>query len=767
MNKIVFLAFLLFPISLFSRSIKGVVVNNAHAPIAYANVIILNNDSTFLDGVVTDTLGTFSFKSVAVNASIVKISCSGYDDQFMSIPNIEDLGVIELHESTIMLEEVMVKANLPLTRIANDALITTVSNTVLASAGTANDVLAKVPLVTGSDGEFTVFGCGTPVIYINGRIVKNTTELEQLSSRDIKSVEVISNPGSDYSSETKAVIKIKTIPPKGEGFSASLSNDTRIAHYALNTDNIQLKYRHGGLEVFANGYFKGGKRKLHEVSSMTSYGEEIFQQNLVSYTTESNSNIYGKFGFNYQLGENHSFGAYYEEGREKTKPRGTTNTEVTSDGLPYQELHESSEGKELLLPSHEANIYYNGTIGDLTIDFNGDFMQTKKHENETQTEIGVQTDDRTVFTEATNRSRLWAEKLVLSYPVWKGTLEIGEEYTNSHITYFSQYTGSDISGGNTKINENNIAAFAQLAQRFGTFQVGLGIRYEHIDYTYYEGDELNTDLSRTYTNWFPSLSISTRIKNVGLSFNLTSRTSRPSYRQLDGTLQYVNRYSYQTGNPALRSTNIYTAQVMAQWRYFFVQAVYGYEKNSIFYTTELYNGDPLVKLIIFENIPKYQKLQFAIGAQPTIGCWSPQITTGVFNSFYTTQFIGSEKKLNQPFFFLNWDNSISLPHHWVIDADAMVQTSGNAQNCYLKAVSYLNLGIRKSFFNDCLTIQLKANDILNNNNERILLYNGDIKVGSNNYHESRNIILSLRYRFNTSQSKYKGIGAGANEKKRF
>lgn len=63
-------------------------------------------------------------------------------------------------------------------------------------------------------------------------------------------------------------------------------------------------------------------------------------------------------------------------------------------------------------------------------------------------------------------------------------------------------------------------------------------------------------------------------------------------------------------------------------------------------------------------------------------------------------------------------------------------------------------------------MQLKVNDIFNTNNERIIMYDGDIKVGSNNYHESRNLVFSLRYNFNSSRSKYSGKGAGLNEKKR-
>lgn len=762
----IFILFFLMPICTFARTICGTVTDELNNPIAYANVVALDNDSTFLKGVVTDSLGIFKINVLPETAVIIKISFVGYNDYITNISDKDNQGVITMKKATTMLGEVVVNANLPKTRIAGDALLTIVANSILADVGTANDVLSKIPLVTGSDGKFSVFGAGTPVIYINGRIVRNSTELEQLSSRDIKSVEVINNPGAEYYAETNAVIKINTIPPKGEGLGVSVNNSTRIAHFAANSSDLFLKYRHEGLEIFFQGYFHGGKRKYHELSSMTTYGHEMFLQELDIYTTISRANGTGKMGFNYQYGENHSFGAYYKLGSYKDKTRGSIDTDITSGGQLYQELHQYQDGTEFIQPSHEANIYYNGNLGNLSIDFNGDFMQTSKRTDNKQSELNEDFANRTVYTDAKNKNRLWAEKLMIAFPLWNGTFEAGEEYTNSYVNYHSYYTGADITGGNTEIRENNIAVFAQLSQQFGALRAGFGIRFEHVRNIYSDGNQLKPDLSRTYNSWFPSLSLSCKIKKVGLSLNLTSRTRRPTYRQLDGTLQYVNLYSYRIGNPTLKPVNLYTAQLMAQWNFVFAQVTYNYEKNSIFNATERYNDDSLVKLIVFENIPIYQQFQFVIGAQPTIGYWTPQIMLGVYNGFYKTQFLNEEKKLNQPFFFVKWDNSISLSRNWTIDADCMFQTAGNAQNCYIKATSDISLGVRKTFFNDALSVQLKVNDIFNTNNERIIMYDGDIKVGSNNYHESRNLVFSLRYNFNSSRSKYSGKGAGLNEKKR-
>lgn len=747
-------------------TIHGRVVDGDEEPMVAGVIYILSGDEVKpLTYGITDNDGAFRIPCDS-NDVTLKISYLGYDDFSMKVPLSGNCGVISLSESPVKLQNVVVEGELPMTRIAGNAMITTIANTVLASAGTANDVLVGIPLVFGSDGNYSVFGRGSAVIYINNRIVTNPSALDQLSSSEIKSIEVISNPGAKYSAETNAVIRIVTLPPKGEGFSIALYNRLKVAHFALNTDNVSLKYRHGGLEIFANGYFHGGKRRFHDVPSMTTYGKSIFEQLINAYTINTIRNFSGKIGFNYQIGENHSFGGYFETGSMKAKPNGSIESVVTNDGKPYEKLSTIQSAVERTMPSHEANVYYSGKIGNSYVDFNADYVENNSKKDFTHFETDENDSERTVITDAGNRKRLLAEKLNVSYPLWNGQIEVGEEYTNSKVSYNSVYTGADISGSDTRINEDNISAFVELTQTFGKFQTGLGVRFEHVRYKYYEGNRLDEDRSRTYNNWFPSVFASTKIGRVGLSLNITSRTTRPSYYQLDGALQYINRYSYQSGDPSLKPVDIYSVQLMAQWSCFFAQAIYSYEKNPIFYTAHRYNDDPLVKLIKFENSKARHKYQFAIGAQPHVGCWSPQPTIGVYCSRYATRFLDREMKLNRPILIFNWDNAISLPHGWIIDADFMVQTSGSAENCYLKARSYLNFGVRKSFFDDMFSIQFNANDIFDTNNERIVMYNGDIKVTTVNYQESRNVMLTLRYNINTSRSKYKGTGAGQAEKNR-
>lgn len=750
---------------IYAQSLTGHVVDADKNGISFANVILLK-DSTFIQGVITDENGDFSIETTLVLPTRIKISMMGYEDFISSIPSYGDMGTITLKESETLLDEVVVKSNLPRTKISGNGMMTSVANSAMSTLGTANDVLSKIPLVTCIDGKFNVFGRGEAVIYVNGKVINNPAELNQLSSSDIKSVEVISNPGAKYSSETNAVIKIKTISPQGEGFSVSLYNSTRIAHNAISTDNLLLRYRMKNMEVFANGYFYGGKRKFHDLSSMTTYGSDVFFQDFNANTVVSSSIGFGKIGFNYQLGENQSLGAYYEGGILKSNPQGSIDSETIINNQPHESFNQYHSGSELTKPSHETNIYYNGKIGNLLIDFNADFYKTIKNKDDIQTEINHKNGENEILLTALNKNQLLAEKLVITYPLWKGSVELGEEYTNSSIRYISDYTGTDISDGDTKVKENNLAGFAQVSQLLGNFNFGIGLRFEYGNYKYSEGGKYNPELSRTFRDLFPSFFFSTKIKNVGLSFNFTSRTRRPSYRQLDGTIQYLNRYTYQVGNPSLSPVKVYTAQIMVQWQFLFAQGIYTYEKNSIFYTTKCYNDDPFIKLVIFENVPKYHNFQFAIGAQPKFGCWSPTATLGIFCNFYKTTFVDHEKIFSHPYVFLDWTNAITLPNEWYIDIDLMARSSGYCQNSYLKASNYINVGVRKALLNKKFIVSLTANDIFNKNNSRMITYNGDIKTNTNNYQESRNIVVTLQYNLNTSRSKYKGTGAGINEKKR-
>lgn len=235
----------------FGRDIQGTILDENRKPLDFVNVA-LYGDSTFVTGAVTDAEGRFLIPIDTDLNLTAKISFMGYENYSVIVPFSGDMGVITLAPSTVVLDEVVVKAARPSTTMKGNALVTTVDGSSLALAGTANDVLARVPMVVDNGGTLEVFGKGAPAIYVNGCKVNDLQELSQLSSQDIKNVEVITNPGAACAADVKSVIRIRTKPPKGDGWSGTLRTDNGFQHYFRTGNSLDLKYRTRGLEIFAN-----------------------------------------------------------------------------------------------------------------------------------------------------------------------------------------------------------------------------------------------------------------------------------------------------------------------------------------------------------------------------------------------------------------------------------------------------------------------------------------------------------------------------------
>ncbi len=193
MNKKMLLTFLCFSAisPMVAQDITGKIVDEKGQPLAFANVVLLNRqDSAFVKGVVSGEDGHFVIDSPC-NNGIIKVSSVGYKTVCKDCVG-ENIGIVKMVTDTKMLGEVVVKSSLPKTILKNGGMTTTIAGSVLEKAGTMEHLLDRIPNVSAQNGNIKVFGRGEPVIYINGRQMRDRSELDRLSSDNIKSVEVIS-----------------------------------------------------------------------------------------------------------------------------------------------------------------------------------------------------------------------------------------------------------------------------------------------------------------------------------------------------------------------------------------------------------------------------------------------------------------------------------------------------------------------------------------------------------------------------------------------
>lgn len=668
---------------------------------------------------------------------------------------------------TYTLGEVVVKANPRVTSLKGDALLTRVAGTLLEHAGTANDVLPQVPMVLGADGNFEVFGKGRPAIYVNGRLLQDLSELTQISSASIRNVEVITNPGAKYDASVKSVINITLKAPQGDGFSGLLRAQGTVQRYGRNMDQLNLKYRTGGLEVFGNTGYMTGKHEDVNTIDMLTRSSVLWHQAMDQDGHAVIHDFYAKAGFSYLFNQRHSVGAYYTNGFKKTDSRHRGLSRIMADGKLYDELTAGIREKGNTTPRHHANIYYSGVAGKLGIDFNTDFMWQKKMSDLTNKETSDNFDNAQVTSSTANHSRLFAEKLVFSYPVWKGRIEFGEEFTSSRFATDYMTDATSLTSADSRVDESNIAGFVQLARRFGAWNAAAGVRYEYVTFKYLENGLRRDDMSRTYNNLFPALSVSTMLHDVQLALNYAHKTRRPTYSDLDGTIDYINRFTFEGGNPYLKPEKLHNIEFMGAWGPFFGQLSYSYKKDPILNTTLPYGNDGEIKLVTKENFPKMQQLEAFVGGQFQYGVWQPKVNVGIIKQWLTIDYDGGRKDLDNPIGLVQLQNAIHLPGDAWLNIDMQWMSAGNGENARVNSTSYLNAKLYKAFFNNSFSVTLEANDIFNRNIRDFTFYNKDVTIFKSTHITNRTFQLTLQYTFNTTRDRYKGKGAGHDELNRF
>ena len=219
----------------------GRIVDEHHRPVDFANVALLSvGDSTFITGGVTNENGQFVIPCEAKRA-IVKVSCVGYQT-LSRIYSVGKLGDITMKEATMNLQKVVVKGHRPLYKTEGTKLVVDIQKSVLSDFGNADDVIAQLPTVSGSDGSYSVFGRGNADIYIGNRKMRDNSELSRLSSKDIATVEVINNPGVEYDADTHAVIKINLKHKQEGGLGVRTSVFDSQGRKDSDTEQVQLTY---------------------------------------------------------------------------------------------------------------------------------------------------------------------------------------------------------------------------------------------------------------------------------------------------------------------------------------------------------------------------------------------------------------------------------------------------------------------------------------------------------------------------------------------
>ena len=357
---------------------------------------------------------------------------------------------------------------------------------------------------------------------------------------------------------------------------------------------------------------------------------------------------------------------------------------------------------------------------------------------------------------------------MLSHPLFGGSLSVGNEntFTNHEQNYVNQE--NVVPSTASTIKERNNAFFFEYSRPTPIGQLMAGLRYEHVNSDYYEQGVYSPAHSRTYSQWFPSLTFATRIKEVGLQLSYSAKTSRPSYRQLGTNVEYMNRFTRQSGNPTLKPETLHNITLVSSWSWLTFVANYTQTHNKIMYWNEQESTDENITNLRYRNFKRFPALTLSLTAAPRMGVWSPQLILFCQKQWFDIERLGSKLDLSKPIWGILWNNTFDFKDNWIAETRLKVTSKGITENSELTRNNCaFNFSVRKAFLNDRLSVTVGVNDLFNRSANQLLLYTNNLSIDTKQELDSREFYVTLRYKFNTARSKYKGTGAGQSERKRF
>lgn len=751
-----------------AQTFTGTVVDERNLPVGYATVVLCHkNDSAPLQGGITGEDGRFSLKVADAEPYTVQISFVGFQTRTLeSTPC--DLGTITLQADTLALGEVIVIGHRPTYQAVAGGIATQIENSALAKAGTANDVIGHLAGIRRKiDGSFEVVGKGAPLVYIDNRLVRDRSELERLPSEAIRTIRLLTSPGSEYDASVGAVLHITTKKNADDGWGIGLRSSVGYAERFDTARQLELHDRQGGLSLFGSLRYDRTHPRQTAVTDIETRVDERWTQAATSKDSGSEQRYFGRIGADYAVGTRHSFGGQYElTSMLRTKADHRNRTDVCVDGRPFDVWH-TSETERQQSTAHHVNLYYAGAIGRLQVDFNADALLGDGSGRSEVADRSRHYEDYCSETSDRYTNRLFAGKLVLSYPIRKSRLSLGSEYTDTHRRAQSSGFGEIIAASDDRITDRNIAVFAGCETALGPVDARAGLRYEHVTYDFRENGAFRSDRSNVYNHLFPAVSLQTSIGDTQLSLDYRIQTIRPHYEMLNSAVRYGNRLTYLSGTPDLQPAYVHSVSVGAVRRNNLqVQLGYNRYKDDLFFAFEQSEADPKITIHRFRNEKSRDEWLFSVAYAPTFGVWQPAWSVGGSTQRLGIAYLEKSKRMDGTVFRLGWENAVTLSKGFLLRIDGGWESDGYVQNRKTKASWHLHVSLNKEFAGGRWNMLLEGSDLFHTMRDASVFYDGQTLERRAVQDNTRRIGLTVSYRFNHKESRYKGAGAGTEEMQR-
>ena len=549
-------------VSLQAQTISGKLVDEKNQPLAYANVVLQQADSTFIDGKTSDEKGDFRIEAPKAGNYLLTISSVGYRTQLIRLNDLNkrrNLGTIVIQETSELLGEVSVTANSTVRKI--DRQIIYPSAQQLKQSGSGYDLLSKLMIpdlkINMVQNSVSTIGGGQVQIRIND-IKATTAQVLALNPSEVVRVEFIDNPDARYgNTEVEAVVNY-IVKRRNSGMSGGFTTMNALTT-GLGNNNIYAKANTGLSEFgvnyaiyhrdyddrFASGFdkytFPDGTSRNRILEGMSVPFGYVQQEMEASYNlTQPDKYVFNVVFRNSAMDTDKQNFAYrvIEEGH----PARTSYEHATD--------HNNSPALDLYLnyklPNNQsltANVV--GTY------MNTDYMRDYK-EYETEDEW------LSHYQYSTNGKKYSLIGEAIYSKSWDKTILNAGLKGNMAYTK-NEYTGDAES--NLGMHNSNLYGYLQLKGKLQKldYMIGAGITRQ----------EFSQGTNRyDFLTFRPSASLTYPIfKGARLRYTFSMSPYNPSLSQLSDIRQQVNDLEYRRGNKDLKSYRGYNNRLNFDWNY--------------------------------------------------------------------------------------------------------------------------------------------------------------------------------------------------------
>ncbi|PHI18721.1 hypothetical protein CEQ90_16315 [Lewinellaceae bacterium SD302] len=713
-------------------SVSGRILNGK-APAEFVNVILLTaTDSSIVKLELADEAGTYTFSDLEAGTYFVRTSGLGYADINHPGFQLEEnqqlkLDAIDLESSAFQLETVEVVSKKPFLEQRAGRLVVNVEDNITGQGGSVTDLLKKVPGVVVIGEQVSMAGKSGLTILIDGRPTKYMdiqSLLREMPADNIKSIEVISQPGAAFDAEgSGGVINIILKKNSLLGTNGSVYIGAGYGELAKYRTGLSLNHRSGALNITGGlGLRRGSWIEGLDLDRIV--GDSLFEQR--NYEEGFSNSINGRLGLDYDLSDNHRIGISGRGFYSDSPYDGENRTRILdlASGEPISTFSTINSRKRSTL-SINTDAFYRWKIDtsgqQLTIDGSySSFTRDNVTSLITEGDLGIEREndepaEAMIYTAQLDYKKPFGQQLQVEAGLKYSLADLDNELIATLLDTNGIFVNDPSLSNHYLYDEEIYAAYSQLRYQKEGFEIVAGLRYEN---TNTKGNNLTIDSINTldYGKFFPSLSVSIPINNTfGVAMAYSYRIERPSYYDLNPFIGFIDPLTFNKGNPFLRPELVHSGSVSLT-----------YEKQPFFNLSYDRTNDVISQVtqqddesgIAFQttvNLDKFTRyggqLFFPLDfiAKPISGYAG---VMGFYND-YDSDYLGGELDNSQ----FTWTGfaqvNVNLPSDWKLEVTGWYQGAGVDEGILNNNALYgVDAGIQKKFLDNKLRVQLSADGII-------------------------------------------------------